>query len=66
MVRESLGLDSNLTRLATQRAIGAEIEAEQALVNANRQLIRSMEVKVKSAIDRVGRKRLSMVKYTAI
>ena len=39
--------------LATQRAIVAEIEAEQALVNTNRELIRRMEAKVKAAIDRV-------------
>ena len=39
--------------LPTQRAIVAEIEAEQALVNANRELIRRMEAKVKAAIDRV-------------
>jgi restriction endonuclease S subunit len=37
----------------TQRAIVAEIEAEQALVNANRELIRRMEAKIKTAIDRV-------------
>jgi hypothetical protein len=30
-----------------------DIEAEQALVAANRQLIRRMEAKVKAAIDRV-------------
>jgi type I restriction enzyme M protein len=42
-----------LPDLETQRAIVAEIEAEQALVAANRELIRRMEVKVKSAIDRV-------------
>jgi hypothetical protein len=42
-----------LPDLETQRAIVAEIEAEQALVNANRELIRRMEAKVKSAIDRV-------------
>ncbi len=34
-------------------AIVAEIEAEQALVAANRELIRRMEAKVKCAIDRV-------------
>ena len=34
-------------------AIVAEIEAEQALVNANRELIWRMEAKVKAAIDRV-------------
>ena len=39
--------------LETQRAIVAEIDAEQALVNANRELIRRMETKVKAAIDRV-------------
>ncbi len=39
--------------LATQHAIVAEIEAEQALVAANRELIRRMEAKVKAAIDRV-------------
>jgi len=42
-----------LPDLATQRAIVAEIEAEQALVTANRELIRRMEAKVKAAIDRV-------------
>jgi restriction endonuclease S subunit len=42
-----------LPPLPTQRAIVAEIEAEQALVNANRELIRRMEAKIKAAIDRV-------------
>ena len=42
-----------LPDIPTQRAIVAEIEAEQALVNANRELIRRMEAKVKAAIDRV-------------
>ncbi|HMP12225.1 N-6 DNA methylase, partial [Hydrogenophaga sp.] len=42
-----------LPDLATQRAIVAEIEAEQALVNANRELVRRMEAKIKAAIDRV-------------
>lgn len=42
-----------LPDLPTQRAIVAEIEAEQALVNANRELIRRMEAKIKTAIDRV-------------
>jgi hypothetical protein len=37
----------------TQCTIVAEIEAEQALVAANRELIRRMEVKAKAAIDRV-------------
>jgi len=39
--------------VATQRAKVAEIEAEQALVAANRELIRRMQAKVKCAIDRV-------------
>ena len=42
-----------LPDLETQRAIVAEIEAEQALVAANRELIRRMESKVKATIDRV-------------
>ena len=42
-----------LPPLETQRAIVAEIEAEQALVNANRELIRRMEAKIKACIDRV-------------
>jgi restriction endonuclease S subunit len=42
-----------LPDLETQRAIVTEIEAEQALVAANRELIRRMEAKVKAAIDRV-------------
>ena len=42
-----------LPDLPTQRAIVVEIEAEQALVNANRELIRRMEAKVKATIDRV-------------
>ena len=37
----------------TQRAIVAEIEAEQASVAANRELIRRMQAKVNTAIDRV-------------
>jgi hypothetical protein len=42
-----------LPPLETQRAIVTEIEAEQALVAANRELTRRMEAKVKAAIDRV-------------
>ena len=42
-----------LPDLLTQRAIVAEIEAEQGLVNANRELIRRIEAKVKATIDRV-------------
>ncbi len=39
--------------LETQRAIVAEIEAEQALVNANKQLIERFEAKIKATINRV-------------
>ena len=39
--------------LETQRAIVAEIEAEQALVEANKQLIARFEAKIKATIDRV-------------
>ena len=42
-----------LLNVPCQCTIVAEIEAEQALVNANRVLIRRMEAKVKAAIDRV-------------
>jgi type I restriction enzyme M protein len=38
--------------LATQKAIVAEIEAEQALVNSNKQLIVRFEAKVKTTINR--------------
>jgi type I restriction enzyme M protein len=42
-----------LPDLETQRAIVAEIEAEQALVDASRQLIARFEAKIKTAINRV-------------
>jgi type I restriction enzyme M protein len=42
-----------LPPLATQRAIVAEIEAEQALVNANRELITRMEKKIQATLARV-------------
>ncbi len=42
-----------LPELEVQHAIVAEIKAEQALVNANRELIRRMEAKIRAAIDRV-------------
>lgn len=42
-----------LPDLETQRAIVAEIEAEQALVNANKQLIARFEAKIKTTINRV-------------
>ena len=53
----SQGILSNLKipipPIETQRAIVAEIEAEQALVDANRQLIARFEAKIKATIDRV-------------
>ena len=42
-----------LPDLATQRAIVAEIEAEQALVAANRELITRMEAKIQAIMGRV-------------
>ncbi len=39
--------------LATQQAIVAEIEAEQALVDANRELIERFEEKIRDAVGRV-------------
>lgn len=48
-----LKMQISLPDLATQRAIVGEIDAEQALVNVNRELIRRMEAKIKAAIDRV-------------
>jgi type I restriction enzyme M protein len=42
-----------LPPLETQRAIVAEIEAEQALVNANRELIARMEKKIQATLARI-------------
>ena len=42
-----------LPPLATQQAIVAEIEAEQALVNANRELIERFEKKIQATLARV-------------
>ena len=42
-----------LPLLTMQQAIVAEIEAEQALVNANRELIDRFEKKIRTAIARV-------------
>ena len=39
--------------LATQPQIGAEIEAEQALVRANRELIARFEKKIQATLARV-------------
>lgn len=48
-----LQLDVPLPPLATQRAIAAEIEAEQGLVNANRELLVRFEKKIQVALARV-------------
>lgn len=42
-----------LPPLATQQAIVAEIEAEQALVNANRELIARFEKKIAATLARI-------------
>ena len=42
-----------LPPLATQQAIVAEIEAEQALVDANRELIARFEQKIQATLARV-------------
>lgn len=52
--REELRMVSiPLPPLATQHAIVAEIEAEQALVNANRELIARFEKKIQAVLTRV-------------
>jgi len=53
-----------LPPLATQQAIVAEIEAEQALVNANRELITRFEQKIQTTLARVwGSERLTRENY---
>ena len=47
------GFQTPLPPLATQQAIVAEIEAEQALVNANRKLIARFEQKIQATLARV-------------
>jgi len=42
-----------LPPLAEQQAIVAEIEAEQALVNANRELITRFEAKIQTTLSRI-------------
>ena len=51
--RQILEYQIPLPPLNTQRAIVAEIEAEQALVNANRELIERMEKKIHAVLARV-------------
>ena len=60
-LRKAAAVDRRLTLreilplppLATQQAIVAEIEAEQALVNANRELISRFEKKIQITLARV-------------
>lgn len=47
------GITIPLPPLATQQAIVAEIEAEQALVNANRELITRFETKIQATLARL-------------
>jgi type I restriction enzyme M protein len=51
--QQVLELTIPLPPLATQQAIVAEIEAEQALVNANRELIGRFEKKIQATLARV-------------
>jgi len=44
--------NGRLPNLGTQQAIIAEIEAEQALVSANRELIARMEKKIQATLAR--------------
>jgi len=55
-----------LPPLATQQAIVAEIEAEQALVNANRELSARFEQKIQATLARVwGENEASLVERVA-
>ncbi|MGB4767523.1 MAG: N-6 DNA methylase [Rugosibacter sp.] len=54
------GFQIPLPPLATQQAIVAEIEAEQALVNANRELIARFEQKIQATLARVWGEEISL------
>jgi type I restriction enzyme M protein len=54
------GLEIPLPPLATQQAIVAEIEAEQALVAANRELIARFEKKIQATLARVWGEKAEM------
>jgi type I restriction enzyme M protein len=47
------GVKVPLPPLAEQQAIVAEIEAEQNLVNANRELITRFEAKIQTTLSRI-------------
>jgi len=51
--RDIENIEAPLPPLETQRAIAAELDAERALVDANRELIRRFEAKIESAVGRV-------------
>jgi type I restriction enzyme M protein len=51
--REILEYEIPLPPLATQQAIVSEIEAEQSLVAANRELIARFEAKIQSTLARI-------------
>ena len=59
-VKTLKGLLLPLPPLAVQQEIVAEIETEQALVNANRELIERMEGKIRAAIGRCGGMKLNI------
>ena len=61
MNKEVARITIPLPPLATQQAIVAEIEAEQTLVEANRELIWRFEGKIQSAIARVWGKEASVL-----
>ncbi len=46
-------IDVPLPSLATQQTVVAEVKAEQALVDANRELIERFEKKIRDVIERV-------------
>ena len=53
MNKEVAKIPISIPPLETQRAIATEIEAERALVNANRELIERFEKKIQETIGRV-------------
>ena len=51
--RDIENIQAPLPPLETQRAIAAELDAERALVDANREMIRRFEAKTEAAVGRV-------------
>ena len=51
--RDIENIEAPLPPLETQRAIAAELDAERALVDANRELIRRFKAKIEAAVGRV-------------